>query len=424
MTGAFTRNETGTDLYTLSESGTLSGSGTFAETVTGTDAYSINDVGNTALQTDVSTTTGGGAWTRTASGAATAGSGTNGYTLVESGDALVGSFSQSETGTDRYGLVEAFDNVANDASGNTPGNVSFHSVGLPFRDPTIAVFFSLVVLPATSQIAADPALVIEADQEGIDKFKKQFEDGRLGYNYTLVYSNVKNGSRVWGLQAVENYKFVVLLNDGKNGKLSTPGDQKTVTMTYKIDQVNLTQLTKAFPDQRAWYYDLVLPNGGTIVGAKSDLLKPGDKAVFAFQIVRTTVGLSNPGYAGKDNKSPPITGPSGAISNVPVEQDNYKFVQGKIATQKTETRSVYIYYNPIADPKNPIDAAFVFKALEADPVALKAVKEALEKDFDKKLILGGKVVEGFSFPNVMVQGPRGKPSTPLPPIIGSPPEKK
>ena len=74
--------------------------------------------------------------TRTASGAATGGSGTNSYTLVESGDALVGSFSQSETGTDRYGLVEAFDNVANDASGNTPGNVNFHGVGLPFRDPT------------------------------------------------------------------------------------------------------------------------------------------------------------------------------------------------------------------------------------------------------------------------------------------------
>ena len=136
MTGAFTTNTTGTDLYTLSESGTLTGSGTFAETVTGTDAYSgTTDVGNTAQQTDTSTTTGGGAWTRTASGAATGGSGTNAYTLTETGDALVGNFSQSETGTDRYGLVEAFDNVANDASGNTPGNVSFHSVGLPFRDP-------------------------------------------------------------------------------------------------------------------------------------------------------------------------------------------------------------------------------------------------------------------------------------------------
>ena len=62
VTGAYTRNETGTDLYTLTESGTLSGTGTFAETVTGTDNYSVNDVGNTALQTDVTTTTGGGAW--------------------------------------------------------------------------------------------------------------------------------------------------------------------------------------------------------------------------------------------------------------------------------------------------------------------------------------------------------------------------
>ena len=139
VTGVYTVNTTGTDLYTLSESGTLTG-GTFAETVHGTDSYSTNDIGNTALQTDTSTTTGGGSWTRTSSGAGAtlgSGSGTNGYTLVATGNAISGSFSEAETGTDRYGLVEKFDNVANDASGTTPGNVTFHSVGLPFRDPDV-----------------------------------------------------------------------------------------------------------------------------------------------------------------------------------------------------------------------------------------------------------------------------------------------
>jgi hypothetical protein len=137
ITGAYTKNASGTDLYTLAESGTLTGGG-FSETVTGTDGYATNDVGNTGLQTDTSTTTGGGNWTRTSSGSgATLGSGSG--TLVATGNAISGSFNETETGTDRYSLVEQFDNVANDVSGNTPGNVTFHSVGLPFRDPVFDI---------------------------------------------------------------------------------------------------------------------------------------------------------------------------------------------------------------------------------------------------------------------------------------------
>ncbi len=134
VTGDYTRTENGTDVYTLGESGTLSGA--FSDNVTGTDGYASTETGNHAMQTYGRTTTGGGTWTRTASGGTlTSGSGTNGYTLTESGDQSAGHFSQSETGTDRYGLVEKFDDVSNANGASTPGNVTFHANGLPFRDP-------------------------------------------------------------------------------------------------------------------------------------------------------------------------------------------------------------------------------------------------------------------------------------------------
>ena len=134
VTGDYTRTENGTDIYTLGETGTLSGA--FSNTATGTDGYASTETGNHAMQTYARTTTGGGAWTRTVSGGTlTSGGGTNGYTLTESGDSAAGHFSQSETGTDRYGLVQKFDDVSNANGGSTPGNVTFHSQGLPFRDP-------------------------------------------------------------------------------------------------------------------------------------------------------------------------------------------------------------------------------------------------------------------------------------------------
>jgi hypothetical protein len=132
QTGGYSRGETGTDGYTLSEWGTLAG-GAVTETVTGTDDYGVTETGNHAQGTYDQTTTGGGAWVRTGSGAS---SGSNGYTQAQSGDDVAGHFSQSVTGTDRYGLVDRFDDVSNTAPGTTtPGNVTLHSHGLPFRDP-------------------------------------------------------------------------------------------------------------------------------------------------------------------------------------------------------------------------------------------------------------------------------------------------
>ena len=60
--------------------------------------------------------------------------GTDNYTLTESGDSLGAVFSQTLTGTDRYGLLQNFSDVSN-TGGNTPGNMNFLPFGQAFEDP-------------------------------------------------------------------------------------------------------------------------------------------------------------------------------------------------------------------------------------------------------------------------------------------------
>src|SRR5262249_52527431 len=65
----------------------------------------------------------------------TPGSGSTSFTLAESGSSRGGSLSQTETGSDRYSLLQSFDNVANTAGAGTPGHLDFSPAGLPFTDP-------------------------------------------------------------------------------------------------------------------------------------------------------------------------------------------------------------------------------------------------------------------------------------------------
>jgi hypothetical protein len=63
----------------------------------------------------------------------TNGSGSYSYGLQESGDWKSGSLSQSETGQDRYSLLQGFTNVSNAAKG-TPGNLDYSPFGMPLSD--------------------------------------------------------------------------------------------------------------------------------------------------------------------------------------------------------------------------------------------------------------------------------------------------
>ncbi|HVC98715.1 MAG TPA: Hint domain-containing protein, partial [Pirellulales bacterium] len=58
---------------------------------------------------------------------------TTGYTLTETGNYLAGALTLAETGTDRYSLIEAFNNASNAAlsNGNGPGDLDFSPVGAP-----------------------------------------------------------------------------------------------------------------------------------------------------------------------------------------------------------------------------------------------------------------------------------------------------
>jgi hypothetical protein len=224
VTGNYSIVSNGTDLYTLGESGTLSGA--FSDTVTGTDVYASTETGNHDQQTYTQTTTGGGAWVRTASGGTlTSGSGTNGYTLVESGDQAAGHFSQSETGTDRYGLVENFDNVANTTSGSTPGNVTFHSHGLAFQDPdrlttteedSAALLF--VVSGYYRQLYGDKPG--EGDPAAIRKDMVNFFNS---LRLTRIEDVPANGTPMDRGQPVNPYNlFVTKASDNGNGAITLP----------------------------------------------------------------------------------------------------------------------------------------------------------------------------------------------------------
>ena len=130
----YTATTTGTDTYTLTETGTTGGG--FTETVSGNESYTVTETGNSGAGEYQRTTTGGGSYILTASGAGLSnGSGTTGYTLTETGNPLSGDFSQTETGTTRYDLLEGFNNVADTSGSSTPGHLNFVPYGVAFVDP-------------------------------------------------------------------------------------------------------------------------------------------------------------------------------------------------------------------------------------------------------------------------------------------------
>jgi len=137
LTADYSRSISGSDTYTLTESGT-NAYGSYNETVTGHDTYTQTETGNSLNQTFNRTTTGTGTYTRQESGpGASQGpwSDSLNYTVQETGDSRAGVLSQSETGNDRYSLLESFDNVANAGSGTSPGHLDYSPFGLTFGDP-------------------------------------------------------------------------------------------------------------------------------------------------------------------------------------------------------------------------------------------------------------------------------------------------
>jgi len=145
--GNYTQTQNGTDTYTITEAGTIS-SGAYSLTLTGVDTVTATTTGNTIQGTFVETVIGGGTYTRAETGGTLgSGSGTNNYTVIETGNSVSGQTSQTETGKDRFGLIEQFANMASTVGAGTPGHLLYQSFGSAFAGQS-AMYTSSDCTPA------------------------------------------------------------------------------------------------------------------------------------------------------------------------------------------------------------------------------------------------------------------------------------
>src|SRR5581483_9903335 len=136
VTGLYTRTKVGTDAYTIFIDGTKAG-GSYQQTVTGGEDYTMEDNGNLATGHYTRTIDGSGTYERTSTGAGAtmpSDSGTTGYHWEQTGDPLSGVFTLTQTGTDRYDLLEDFFDISNTEAGTSPGHMNIYPFGQTFVD--------------------------------------------------------------------------------------------------------------------------------------------------------------------------------------------------------------------------------------------------------------------------------------------------
>src|SRR5262249_38669037 len=170
ISGNYALSLHGGDTCRLHEEGTKP-AGTFTEDVSGSDTFSLSESG---ADTTVSLRSvhGEGNYTRLDSGPGSVpgpgvwGPGSYSYDLTESGDYRLGSLSQSETGSDRYGLLELFNNPATANNGGA-GTVDFTPFGAPFTVETGPAGRTGNPLSAHSPFADDnPGLTVADPVDG------------------------------------------------------------------------------------------------------------------------------------------------------------------------------------------------------------------------------------------------------------------
>jgi hypothetical protein len=193
LSGAYSQTQTGTDTYTLTETGTVS-SGAYSESVVGTDTISQQEVGNSIQGTYTRSVSGGGGYSLSETGGTMIpGSGTNSYSLTESANVLTGDFSISETGTDRYGLLQEFDNIAQTSGTSAPGHMNYSPFGDVFVDdkPTIR-----------TQLFESTQPYFEPEElEKIIELLQATKEGRRALAMIEKY-----GIRVWLVGSIEIYE--------------------------------------------------------------------------------------------------------------------------------------------------------------------------------------------------------------------------
>lgn len=230
-----------------------------------------------------------------------------------------------------------------------------------------------------------------ARETSVTKLKGTLSDGKFGYSFTFdfVVGKEYSADRRYLLQALKS-NLVLVAPDGSVSR-PTGATKENGYSTFKVDQKDLTGLNPK-PGAASTAQDIRLAgplgaDGGEVIGPDKDKLTP---AVFGIQVVDSVAGLSGLNYQ-------PIKGDGGKLSNLSVTEANYKQVRDAIVLQKTETRTVYIFYNPGAYKGEGDASKIVLEALEkSDPATRKMVEDALKK---MKLTLGNKGFESYSFSN-------------------------
>ena len=173
----------------MTETGTLS-SGAYSESVVGTDTISQQEIGNSIQGTYTRDISGGGAYSLTETGGTmTPGTGSNSYSLAETANVGTGDFSLAETGTDRYGLLQQFDNIAQTSGTSTPGHMNYNPFGDAFVDDAAPPEKNVIPVDALEKIAdLSRQLSHLILQEAIiaDKLNISMEDVRwlkIAYNF-------------------------------------------------------------------------------------------------------------------------------------------------------------------------------------------------------------------------------------------------
>lgn len=137
LTGLGTTTVTGSDQYTLVETGTDSGNNSVSISVAGLESAQTVTTVNARTDTQSITTSGLDQYTRTLNGSTD--SGTLVWSSSDGGASGVGNLSYSPSGNNRYNLIESFVPAATDVSNTSEGNVTFNPAGSPYgvTDPGV-----------------------------------------------------------------------------------------------------------------------------------------------------------------------------------------------------------------------------------------------------------------------------------------------
>jgi hypothetical protein len=188
LTGQSSTTGGGSDAYSLTQTGASGGSGggsrSYTLTLVGTDAYTLNNTDNAQIGTVSDITTGGGAYTLSETGTdsgtpfTTGSTGNTGFSQTQAGNLVDGQITLSQSGTNRYNLLEQFNNPS-EAGQGAPDIAGFSPIGNPVMIGTVPAVTGTFVDPDARHLYcfAKGTLILLAD--GTSQAIETIEAGQM-----------------------------------------------------------------------------------------------------------------------------------------------------------------------------------------------------------------------------------------------------